>query len=129
MPWRTISINTQNIVAETGMAVLVSCPKHSGYSGFRFWHPSSCIRRGRNAYETLLSFTDEWEFTLFREGKGKTNKGVRLEEMKTDGDFIAGLFEGRCGGSIKADEVLPLTHKPETLQAVDIEADEELRDD
>lgn len=129
MPWRTISINTQNIITETGTAVLVSCPKHSGYSGFRFWHPASCTRRGRNAYETLLSFTDEWEFTLFREGKGKTNKGVRLEEMKTDADFVEGLFDCRFGGSIKTAEVLPLTHKPEPLQAVDIEADEALRDD
>lgn len=38
MAWQKITVNVQNVEAETGKAVLITMRHKSDYDGFKFWH-------------------------------------------------------------------------------------------
>lgn len=79
--WHKLNLNAQNIEAETERAVLIKMPHSSDYDGFKFWHPKKLVREaGGNGYLLTLSFTDDFEFKLIKNGNGRYNKSEIIDQ-------------------------------------------------
>lgn len=88
MEWKKIRVNTQNIEAETGKAVLIKMQHSSDYDGYKFWHPAKCVRPGSNTFEVEVSFSEGWEFKLFKNGQGKYNSREKIAETVIDAETM-----------------------------------------
>lgn len=81
MAWNKIVFNAQNIETETDRAVLIRMPHKSDYDGYMFWHPKKLVREtGAKGYALTFSFTDDFEFKLFKNGNGKYNRHKVIAE-------------------------------------------------
>ena len=89
--WKTINFNALNIEHETAKAVLIKMPNNSEWHGYKFWHPSKCIRtlgRGKGYFKTF-SYKDNWEFTIFKANK----KGDRTAEQVLSAEDMEIAFD------------------------------------
>lgn len=87
--WKTIEANSNLIQHETGKAVLIKVPN----SEFKFWHPAKCVRTsGKNGYLLNISYTDSFEFKMFRSGKGRYNSFDKIEEMTVTAKEFERMF-------------------------------------
>ena len=124
--WKTINFNSQNIKFETAKAVLIKMPNKSDYAGYMFWHPSKLVRdlqRG-NGYFKTLSFTDGWEFRVFKEGKDKKILDEQVlgpEEMLEMFDVVSETIERQSNSKSFYEE-----EEPEPIVG-DVEILDELR--
>ena len=90
--WIQVKCNSNLIQTTTEKAVLIKLPK----SELMFWHPSKCIRvTGKNDYLMTISFTDEFKFKCFRNGKGVTNSYDKIEEFEYTAKEIQELFNNQ----------------------------------
>lgn len=91
--WKSIEINKQNIENEIEGAILIKMPNKSKYAGYKFWHPSKLIRYGSNSYARSVSYTDEFTFKLFKNGKGKYNKFEKIDEIEISVEEFEEAFD------------------------------------
>lgn len=77
--WIQIKANSNLIQNSTEKAVLIKLPK----SELMFWHPAKCVRtNGKSNYLMTISFTEDFKFKCFRNGKGKTTSFTKIEEVE-----------------------------------------------
>lgn len=128
--WRKININSQNIKARTGKAVLIAMPHNSEFDGFCFWHPSKLVRDGEHSSAVSISYTEDFVFRLKKYGKGKYNSCEVIDEVPLAYDEIEEIF-----GTMNENIVAPThkssyeTHKPKEVAAIERAADASLIDD
>lgn len=127
--WKNISINKNQIAAETSKSVLINMPHNSEYNGFSFWHPSKLVRQGKHNGAVSLGYTDEFIFKLKKYGKGKYNGREVIDEMEISAAEFAEAF-GATNDNIKSKEYKSPyeTHKPTEHEAINSEAIDELKD-
>lgn len=90
--WNKIIINKQNILVDTGKAVLVQMPKSTGYAKYSFWHPKSLVRAAKG-WDLSLSFSDEFTFKLEQKGQGRYNKNQTIDTKEFSAQDFLALFE------------------------------------
>lgn len=125
--WKTLNINKNNIITETGRAVLIACPHASDYNGYCFWHPSKLVRSGRHSAAVSISYTEDFTFRLKKYGKGKYNSREVLDEVQLGYDEIEEIFGVIDDGIYPPAE--PLIHTPDPIEPEHSEVDPDLRDD
>jgi len=93
--WIKVTVNVQNIKAETEKAVLIAMPHSSDFDGFEFWHPKKLVRQCKigKGWNYSMSFTDEFEFRLKKMGQGKYNKSEVIAEQTILAEDIKEAFK------------------------------------
>nr|DAO88286.1 MAG TPA: hypothetical protein [Caudoviricetes sp.] len=79
--WYEIEINKQNIIYDTGKAVLIKMPNNSKYASLTFWHPKKLVRDGSNSYAVSISYNENFQFTLFKKGQRKYNRNEIISQQ------------------------------------------------
>lgn len=125
MKWRSFTVSTNNIEVSTVKAVLIKMPHKSDYDGFVFWHPAKLVREGDYLYSKKVSYTDDFEFRLFKKGNGRFNYNTKIAE-KT-------ISAAEMRNAMKMMEITKLDpyelHKPEIKEPVKADVLEELKDE
>lgn len=127
--WKNININTNQIKADTGKAVLIAMPHNSNYDGYSFWHTSKLIRSGRHSAAVSLGYTDDFTFTLKKYGKGRYNSREVIDEKVIDVEEFENAF-GVVNKNIpeRVYKNPYETHKPQTVEAIEDNTIKELQD-
>lgn len=128
--WERINFNAQNIERETERATLIKMPKKSKYEGWAFWHPSKLVRdEGGKGYHKSFSFSDSWEFKLFKQyknGKGP-EQIISIEDMKeTFGISNESIGNANEAHKTKEEKSYLLVTEPTPIDK-DVEVDESLK--
>lgn len=88
--WKRVIGNSNLLQAETDNAVLIKLPK----SEMKFWHPKKLVRTsGKNGYRLSISYTDEFTFKCFRNGKGQFNFKEKIQECELSAAEFEEFFE------------------------------------
>lgn len=111
--WKKINFNTLNIKKETEKAILIKLPSQSKYGDYMFWHPSKLVRdEGGRGYYKSFSYTDDFTFKIFKNGKGKTNRFKKLDEIELDPGEIEEAFKN---SHYEEEETYDSTHYYEVI--------------
>lgn len=87
--WKSVTGNSNLVQHQTDRAILIKLPK----SELKFWHPAKLVRfSGKNGYLMKISFTDEFKFKAFRNGKGRYNRFDKIEEVEMSPTEIEKAF-------------------------------------
>ena len=124
--WKNIEINIQNIETDIGKATLIKMPNKSRYAGYKFWHLSKLVRNGSNSYARTITYNEDWEFKLFKNGNGKHNKFEVVDEIKIG---IEEAFEcmSDCTRS-KSEETYLIVKEPKKVDK-EVKIEEKLKND
>lgn len=130
MEWKNKNINKQNIEVETAKAVLIKMPHNSDYDGYKFWHPTKLVRKGRNSNSVSISYNDEFTFNLKKYGNGKYNKREVIDEIEIDTEEFENAFNVMNENITSKKFVNDYeTHKPQKIEPVEPKVEGELLDD
>lgn len=125
MKWRSFTVSTNNIEVSTAKAVLIKMPHKSDYDGFVFWHPAKLVREGDYLYSKKVSYTDDFEFRLFKKGNGRFNYNTKIAEKP--------ISAAEMRNAMKMMEITKLDpyelHKPEIKEPVKADVLEDLKDE
>lgn len=122
--WKKLAISTDSILIRTPKAVLIRMPKGSDYAGFMFWHPAKLVEQCMLSVEKI-SYTDDFEFRLFKNGKGRFNYNQKIAEKTISAAEMRKAMESM-------DFTIPdpyELHTPELIDPVEVEVLEELKDE
>ena len=87
--WKQIQANSNLIQHETEKATLIKLPK----SELMFWHPSKLVKTmGKSNYLMTFSFTDDFKFKCFRNGKGQSTSFTKIEETELTASELQARF-------------------------------------
>lgn len=87
--WKSVKANSNLIQAQTSTSVLIKLPK----SELTFWHPAKCVKQsGKGGYLMEISYTDEFKFKAFRNGKGISTFNVKIEEKELNSEEFEAYF-------------------------------------
>lgn len=87
--WKKVNSNSNLIKGYSTNGVLIKIPNEE----WLFWHPSKLVRTsGKANYLLTISFTEDFNFKLFKNGKGKTNKFEKIDEMEVDASEFESYF-------------------------------------
>lgn len=115
--WKSIKFNAQNIKFETAKAVLIKMSNKSDYAGYMFWHPSKLIRTiGGKGYFKSFSYTDEFEFKVFKQGKNRKITAEALlspEEMEEAFEIVNEQLSDTDGCYLEVTEPTKIDDKVE----------------
>ena len=127
--WKSIHINETSIIRITDKSSLIRMPNSSNYAGYQFWHPNKLIREQlRKPYILNLSYTDEFEFRIFKNGQGKYNKYKKIDEKVIGTEELEEAFE-KMDKNInpRGNEHYLIVEEPDKISFdFDVEVDEEL---
>ena len=123
--WRAITINRQNIIADTGKAVLIALPHKSKYRGYAFWHPAKLVRDNWCSDKMSFSCTPEFSFRLKKYAVHGYTEDAQ-DDFTVSYDDINEAF-GFLDSSDDFRE--PEIYTPAPLEPEHTEADESLIDD
>lgn len=130
MEWKNVNINKQNIDVETSRSVLIKMPHNSDFDGYKFWHPSKLVRKGRNSNSVSISYNDQFTFKLKKYGNGKYNKRDVIDEIDIDTEEFENAFSV-MNENINSKKFVNdyETHKPQKIEPVEPKVEGELLDD
>ena len=128
--WDKIYFNAQNIETETEKSVLIKMPNKSVYDGMMFWHPAKFVsEEGGKGYHLSFSFSDTWQFKVFKQYRDKTKRELLLthDQMRT----AFGLSDEAINRAVDAEETSRQEHylivsEPEPVNR-DVGVDESLK--
>ena len=130
MEWKNLNINKQNIDVETSRSVLIKMPHNSDFDGYKFWHTSKLVRKGRNSNSVSISYNDEFTFNLKKYGNGKYNKREVIDEIEIDTEEFENAFNVMNENITSKKYVSDYeTHKPKLIEPVESKVEGELLDD
>lgn len=128
--WKNISVNINQIKAETDKAYLINCPHNSNYDGFSFWHPAKLVRSGKHSASISVGYTDEFKFRLIKYGKGKYNSKSIIDEIEISVEEFEEMFEVENQNiNVPVIKNEFETHKPAEVEAIESNLKKELLDD
>lgn len=123
--WCKIAINRQNIIADTGKAVLIALPHKSKYRGYAFWHPAKLVRNNWCSDKMSFSCTPAFSFWLKKYAVHGYTEDAQ-DDFTVSYDDINEAF----GFLDSADDFRePEIYTPVPLEPEHAEADESLIDD
>lgn len=124
--WNKLFFNKQNVEYESDRAILINMPNQSIYKGWKFWHPAKLVREeGGNGYFYSLSFTDNWEFRLFKSYKQGQNPQKTVSPDEIIEAFKRSDESIRPQAKESSDSYLNVT-EPKPINR-DVEVDESLK--
>lgn len=132
MEWKNLNINKQNIDVETSRSVLIKMPHNSDFDGYKFWHPSKLVRKGRNSNSVSIGYNDQFTFRLKKYGHGKYNQREILDEIEINAEEFEDAFS-KIDENITSKKFEFLkeweTYKPPRIEPVESKVEGELLDD
>lgn len=122
--WNKIYFNRQNIKGYTrNGAAIIQLPNKSEYKGCVIFHPSKLVREeGHKGYMYSLSFTDDWEFKVYKDKENIDTIGI--DEIKDV--FQNNFYDNEGDGSPSpADKAYLIVEEPKKIEG-DVNVDESL---
>lgn len=127
--WKSININTNQIKANMGKAILLAMPHNSDYDGYVFWHTLKLIRDGKHLASISLNYTDDFTFCIKKYGKGKYNNRKVIDEKIIGVEEFENAFDDINKNITKKEFKNSYeTHKPKVIKAIKNSAIKELQD-
>ena len=121
--WKSFAVSKDSIEIKTSKAVLIKMPKGSDYAGFVFWHPAKLVKQGYQLYAKNVIYADNFEFRIFKKGKGYNSQKVAEKTISA-----AEMRNAMKMMEITIPDPYEL-HTPELLEAVKVDVLEELKDE
>lgn len=127
--WDSFFVNSQNIKAMTGKAVLIALPHKSEYDGYKFWISTKLVDYAIDENAARVIYNDKFTFKLRKYGNGKYNQREIIDEIEISATELARVFTKAPLNCAKKKLNPYETHKPLKLNATHTEADRSLIDE
>ena len=80
MKWKKVKVNKNNIVVDTGTAILIKCPNKNHFSNYKFWISKKLVNEFSKGFVEIV-YKDEFTFSCKKNEQTKTLCADDLETM------------------------------------------------